>query len=77
MHENLACVLCEFLVKAINFTEDGQIVVNTDGSIVIGCDYDITGGYRKAALIPHVDAKGGATISASSEHGCRRGLLSE
>lgn len=75
VHENLACVLCDSLVKAIKITKEGQIVVNTDGSIEIGCDYDMGSGYRKVAIIPDSSVKGGATVSANSGHGCGRGLL--
>jgi hypothetical protein len=75
-HENLACVLCVNLVKAISFTPEGKIVVNTDGTLDIGCDFDMGSGYRKVSIIPDSNVTGGARVGKNSEHGCRRGLLS-
>ncbi len=73
-HENLACVLCPGLTKAINIV-DGAIVVNTDGSIDIGCDFKFQGGYRKISLIPNAKVTGGATMSRKSEYQCPRNLI--
>lgn len=75
-HEDLACALCQNLVKVIKVATDGSISVDTDGSIAIGCDYDqSSGGYRRVDIVLDSSVKGGATVSQSSVHGCGRDLL--
>jgi hypothetical protein len=74
-NENLACVLCQSLVEVKSEIEDGRIALNTDGSLTVACDHEVSGGYVRVSLIPDPSVKGGATVTATSDRGCGRGLI--